>query len=78
MHEWPDDTEDPDDVEVRYVQPANATKTYRCPGCDHDVRVGEFHVVVVPKRAPDDRRHWHRGCWDRQSRGGRGPVRAKR
>jgi hypothetical protein len=22
--------------------------------------------VAVPRLAPDLRRHWHRGCWDRR------------
>jgi hypothetical protein len=76
--EWPSDADDDDAVDVRFVQPADAIKEYRCPGCDHDVRVGEFHVVVVPRHSPGDRRHWHRGCWERHERGGRGPVRTKR
>lgn len=77
-HDFIDDGTDDDDVEVRFVQPYDATKPYRCPGCDHDVPVGMHHVVVIPRRSPDDRRHWHKGCWDRAARGGRGPVRPKR
>lgn len=38
-------------------------KPYRCPGCDLEVRPGVWHLVVVPHDAPDDRRHWHEGCW---------------
>jgi hypothetical protein len=40
-----------------------ALKEYRCPGCDHEVRVGVQHVVAW--RVGDDhhRRHWHTGCW---------------
>ena len=34
------------DYEVRQVPGARATKIYRCPGCDHEVRVGTAHVVV--------------------------------
>jgi hypothetical protein len=56
-----------DDVEVRAVQPYQATKTYLCPGCDHDIVAGTAHVVVVPTSDPDLRRHWHRGCWDARS-----------
>jgi hypothetical protein len=22
-----------------------------------------WHFVVVPQDAPDERRHWHEGCW---------------
>jgi hypothetical protein len=50
-------------VEVRRVQPYQATKTYLCPGCNQDIPPGLGHLVVVPLVAPDLRRHWHRGCW---------------
>ena len=29
----------------------------------NDIAPGTGHWVVVPKEAPDLRRHWHRGCW---------------
>lgn len=50
-------------VEVRHVQPYEARKAYRCPGCDHEIARGEGHEVVVPVDTPDDRRHWHSACW---------------
>jgi hypothetical protein len=56
------------DLEVRHVQPYQAVKTYRCPGCDHEIRPGEGHEVVVPRLAPEDRRHWHTSCWAREVR----------
>ena len=52
-------------VEVRHVQPYQAVKTYRCPGCDHEIPPGLGHEVVVPLDAPEDRRHWHTACWRR-------------
>jgi hypothetical protein len=52
-------------VAVRHVQPYQAVKTYRCPGCDHEIPPGRGHEVVVPDDAPDDRRHWHTSCWRR-------------
>lgn len=55
-----------DEVDTRFVQPYEASKGYVCPGCGRDVPAGTFHVVAVPRRAPDLRRHWHRGCWDRR------------
>jgi hypothetical protein len=65
---------------VRSVAGASATKTYRCPGCDHEVRAGQPHVVAWPADGPrsdadalTDRRHWHRPCWD--ARGRRRPAR---
>jgi hypothetical protein len=59
---------DDDDVDVHPVQPYQAVKRYRCPGCDHEIRAGEGHVVVVPRAAPEERRHWHRSCWAREER----------
>jgi hypothetical protein len=53
-------------VEVRRVQPYQAVKTYRCPGCHQDIRPGLGHLVVVPEAAPDLRRHWHHACWARR------------
>ena len=46
-------------VEVRHMQPYQAVKAYRCPGCDHEIPPGLGHEVVVPSDAPEDRRHWH-------------------
>ncbi|MBY8847402.1 MULTISPECIES: hypothetical protein [Saccharothrix] len=59
---------------VRSVSGAATTKTYRCPGCDHEIRPGTPHVVAWPGAdhgSVEDRRHWHQGCWN--SRGRRGP-----
>jgi hypothetical protein len=55
-------------LEVRHVHPYQAVKTYRCPGCDHEIPPGLGHEVVVPLDAPDERRHWHSGCWRRSAR----------
>jgi hypothetical protein len=52
-----------DDVEVRRIQPYQATKTYQCPGCNQPIAPGTGHVVVVPVAAPELRRHWHHACW---------------
>jgi len=56
------------DVQVTHVQPYQAVKTYRCPGCDHTIEVGVGHEVVVPVGASDLRRHWHTGCWAQVAR----------
>lgn len=48
---------------VRPVAGAFATKEYRCPGCDHVVRIGTPHVVAWPPEREDERRHWHTPCW---------------
>lgn len=58
--------------EVRQVQ---GDKPYRCPGCDHEVRSGLSHLVVVPLADPDERRHWHTECWRSELRR-RGTYRA--
>ncbi|WP_273735985.1 hypothetical protein [Mycolicibacterium septicum] len=63
------------DYEVRAVAASRAVKVYRCPGCDHEIRVATAHVVVVPIDVGDvdDRRHWHTACW--ANRANRGPTR---
>lgn len=53
------------DYVVRQLSGANSTKSYRCPGCDHEVRPATSHVVVWPEGDEDatHRRHWHKVCW---------------
>ena len=53
--------------EVRRV---TADKEYRCPGCDHLIRRGLWHLVVVPEGVPEGRRHWHEHCWRVELRAG--------
>jgi len=57
-----------DDVDTRFVQPYEATKPYVCPGCNQDIPPGTHHLVAVPRRDPDLRRHWHKGCWQHRDR----------
>jgi hypothetical protein len=57
-----------DDVEVRRIQPYQATKTYVCPGCNQEIAARTMHLVVVPNDAPDLRRHWHLPCWEHRDR----------
>ena len=57
---------------VRPLSGAAATKLYRCPGCDHEIRPGTPHVVVWRSGAEDMRRHWHTPCW--RARGRRSPI----
>ena len=62
--------DDPDGgglAEVRRIQPYQARKTYVCPGCNQEIRVGTGHVVVVPLNDPPARRHWHTPCFSRTS-----------
>lgn len=54
-----------EDYAVRTIPAARALKTYRCPGCDHEIPPGVAHIVAWPRDGDmDDRRHWHRGCWN--------------
>ena len=55
-------------VEVRLIHPFQAVKAYICPGCNQDIPERTGHLVVVPKEAPDLRRHWHKACWEYRSR----------
>ena len=59
---------DDEGVEVRFIQPYEATKAYLCPGCNRDIPEATFHLVAVPNEAPDLRRHWHRSCWENRDR----------
>ncbi|WP_433522882.1 ATP/GTP-binding protein [Nocardia pseudovaccinii] len=50
---------------VRTIPGSRAVKTYRCPGCDHEIPPGVAHIVAwAVDDGEDDRRHWHRGCWN--------------
>ncbi|HEY7147710.1 MAG TPA: ATP/GTP-binding protein [Streptosporangiaceae bacterium] len=72
VQDWPDGI-----WVVRQVPGAAAAKTYRCPGCDQEIRPGTPHVVVWPEQTPglSERRHWHGGCWQRRPRrSGPGPA----
>ncbi len=64
---------------VRQVTGSAATRAYRCPGCDHEIRPATPHVVAWPVAADDDggvdedaglgeRRHWHTACWRARDR----------
>lgn len=52
--------------DVRHVA---GDKAYVCPYCDHPVRPGLWHLVVVPVGDADERRHWHTECWRKELRG---------
>lgn len=60
---------------VRSVTGSSATKPYRCPGCDQLIPPATPHVVAWPVEGStlaggglDERRHWHRACWDARAR----------
>lgn len=65
------------DYEVRPIAASRAVKSYRCPGCDHEIRTATAHVVVWRVEngdgGVDDRRHWHTLCWANRAK--RGPTR---
>ncbi|MGE9809172.1 MULTISPECIES: hypothetical protein [unclassified Janibacter] len=54
---------------VRRLTGASSERTYRCPGCQHEIVPGTPHVVVWPAEGItgiEERRHWHNPCWDRR------------
>lgn len=59
-----------DGFEVRHT--SNHEKRYRCPYCEGWVEPGTLHTVALPSGRPEERRHYHAGCWARQARSGRG------
>lgn len=64
------------DFRVRHLTGESSTKTYRCPGCDQEIRPGVPHVVVWPLEefgSESERRHWHASCW--KARENRRPTR---
>ena len=64
------------DYEVVAIPGARAVKTYRCPGCDHEIRSGVPHVAVWRVDSEGvDRRHWHTPCWSKRAH--RGPTRRR-
>ena len=50
-----------DGYEVRSA--VNKLKRYRCPYCEGAVEPGTRHLVAMPVGSPDERRHYHSGCW---------------
>ncbi|GAB3649726.1 hypothetical protein [Glycomyces tarimensis] len=55
--------------QMRRITGSAADKTYRCPGCDHEIRPGTPHVVAWADGGDgEDRRHWHGGCWNARDR----------
>ncbi len=65
VESWPDG-----DWVVRPVTGSSATKAYRCPGCDQEIRSATPHLVAWPPDAVTDRRHWHKPCWRARIRRG--------
>ncbi|WP_084538553.1 hypothetical protein [Corynebacterium sp. KPL1818] len=54
---------------MRHIGSARAQKFYICPGCNQNIPPGVAHIVAWPRdtgRQGDDRRHWHRHCWERR------------
>jgi hypothetical protein len=39
---------------------------YRCPGCNQEIFPRTLHLVVWPEGEPEQRRHWHKACWERR------------
>jgi len=65
---------------VRLIPGGTSEKSYRCPGCDQEIRPGIAHVVVWPadeRGDLTDRRHWHTGCWRARDRRAPGVLRSR-
>jgi hypothetical protein len=67
---------------VRPVTGSAAGKTYRCPGCDQEIRPATPHLVAWPDdefggAEGADRRHWHTACWAARDRRAGKPPRAR-
>ena len=59
------------DWHVHAISGAAATKAYRCPGCQQEIRPGTPHVVAWRADRADGgewRRHWHNPCWRSRDR----------
>ena len=68
------------DGEFLVRQVGNSPKTYRCPGCDQEIRPQVVHVVAWPadeRGDLTDRRHWHTGCWRARDRRSPGVLRSR-
>jgi hypothetical protein len=60
-----------EDWVVRHISGGAAAKHYRCPGCDQEIPPGVPHVVTWQQYGDvDDRRHWHKACWNARDRRG--------
>ncbi|MDJ0341516.1 ATP/GTP-binding protein [Streptomyces sp. H10-C2] len=55
---------------VRPIAASATGKHYRCPGCDQEIPPTVGHLVAWPEYGGgvDDRRHWHRACWNAKDR----------
>lgn len=78
----PDPRSEIDAISDRLLGPAGArldgydvrssvgkTKTYRCPYCQGTIPPGQAHLVSLPDGRPEERRHYHQGCWNKVVRG---------
>lgn len=68
VESWPDG-----EWVVRPISGAASTKSYRCPGCDQEIRPATPHIVAWPLADTVDqrlgeRRHWHTACWEHRDR----------
>jgi hypothetical protein len=78
-HETIEEHDDGDWV-VRSITGSSSAKSYRCPGCDQEIRPATPHVVAYPTEdfgSVEDRRHWHTPCWKARGRRGRNVERSR-
>ncbi|MEW1863054.1 ATP/GTP-binding protein [Streptomyces sp. NPDC088194] len=67
--EWQGEEWQGEEWVVRPIAGSASAKHYRCPGCDQEIPPGVGHVVAWREYGGvDDRRHWHRACWNARDR----------
>ncbi len=49
---------------VRQLTGSSSNKPYRCPGCDQVIPMATPHMVAWREDEEDNRRHWHKACWN--------------
>ena len=52
---------------VRMLTGSSSTKPYRCPGCDQMIPTATPHIVAWPVGDEENRRHWHKTCWNQRN-----------
>lgn len=59
------------EVDGYQVKATTGIKRYRCPYCNGWIEPGTSHIVAFVVGLPEERRHYHSGCWVRFSAGRR-------
>lgn len=58
------------DGEWQVIEQLSAPKMYTCPGCNQEIKPGTANIVAWREdQDSEQRRHWHKGCWQRRTPG---------